>query len=88
MRQHRLGRHYAKWNKLEKVYYLHVESKKMQLVNKTNKKQTHRYTELVVISRQREGGSNHIEMKGEKVIMRLYEIIYVKPLKIVKHEQI
>ena len=60
----------------------------MQLVNKTNKKQTHRYTELVVISRQREGGSNHIEMKGEKVIMQLYEIIYVKPLKIVKHEQI
>ena len=55
-------RHYAKWNKSDRerkntVYHLYVESKKYdKLVNKTEKKYTHRYGEQIsAYQREKEG---------------------------------
>ena len=62
-----LGGHYAKWNKSDRErhaawYHLHVESKKYnKLVNKTKKKQTHRYWEPTSCYRgEREGGRGNV----------------------------
>lgn len=60
-------------------------------MNITKKKQIHRYIEnkLVVTSGERERGRGNTGAGGEeRIIMGLYEIIYMKLLKIVKHYRI
>ena len=61
-----------------------------KLVNKTKKKkQTHRYREQTNDYQwgrgERGGRRDNIGIGRKKVIMRLYEIMYVKLLKAVKH---
>ena len=67
----------------------HLESKKYnRLVNKSKKKQIHRYREQTSGYQWGEGEGQH-RGGGEKgVIMGLYEIMCVKLLKIVKHYRI
>ena len=69
---------------------LYVKSKKYnKLVNKTKKMQTHIYNTLLVTSGEREGKRGNIGVEEKNgVIMRLYEIILVKLLKITKHYRI
>ena len=60
-----------------------------KLVNKTEKKQTHRYREQTRGYKWGEGrGRGNIGVGGKRVIMRLHEIMYVKLLKTVKHYRI
>ena len=72
-----LGGYYAKWNKSDGErqillwYHLYVESKKYkQLVNKTKKKQTHRYRKQTSGSQWREArGRGNIEVGREKGLL-------------------
>ena len=74
-----LGGHYAKWN----------ESEKDKFVNETKKKQTHRHREQTSSYQWGEGRVEGQDKGGEKrVIMGLYEIMFVKFLKIVKNYRI
>ena len=58
-------------------------------MNKTKKKQIHRYREQTSGYQWGEGkGRGNIGVGGRKDIMELYEIMCVKVLKIVKHYRI
>ena len=59
-------------------------------MNKTKKMQTHIYKNtLLVTSGEREGKRGNVGVEGKnRVIMRLYEIVHVKLLKITKHYRI
>ena len=60
-----------------------------KIVNKTKKKQIHRYREQTSGYQWGEGkGRGNIGVGGRQDIMELYEIMCVKVLKIVKHYRI
>ena len=85
------GRHYTKRNqrKTNTVWcHLHVESKKYnKLVNKTEKKLTHRYREQASDYQWAEGTGEGKDRgrENKRVIMELYEIMCMDLLKMVKH---
>ena len=75
--------------KTNTVQYFYVESKKYnKLVNKTKKKQAHRYKEQTSSYQWGWWEGSNIGVGGEGVIMGLYEIMCVKVLKTVKHYRI
>ena len=60
-----------------------------KLVNKTKKKQTHRNREETSVYQWgEERGVGHKGVGGKKGYYGLYEVIYMKLLKIVKHYRI
>ena len=57
-------------------------------MNRTKKKQTHRYREQTNSYRWEEGGGGARWGRGKSVIIKLYEIMYANLLRIVKHYRI